>query len=399
MKKFGPLLTAHCLVLGSLSANAQVTLNPLTSWGNNGWLAPGGADHYVTTGTTERGLAYGNGHVYLVSRANVGGNAINIRIMDPNTGADLGGLATSGISGGTFAVNAAGVGGDGTIYVCNVTSADSSANPFKVYSWATESATPTVAYSSGTLLSNGRIGDALAANGSGASTTLVVGISNANPSAPFKGYGIVNPPANTGTAVTVSAANTTDFRLSLSFTDSSHVIGTEMDSGTPYYRYTSFSGSSGTLIASPTIPDPGNKKADRLLSYTVIGGRAILAVANTVDSHVSIYDVTDPINPVWLASQTNTFGSLAVNMNWTGAVAWGPSHDNGDGTSLADLYTLSTSQGIQAFVVTVPEPGVLTISGLGIGLLGVCRGRRRMKLDGPCCTGRTDSAPQTQGAG
>ncbi len=68
---------------------------------------------YLGTANNERGLAYGNGHVYLVSRN--GGN--NIRILDRLTGADLGALSNTGISGGTYAVNTIGVGGDGAIYV------------------------------------------------------------------------------------------------------------------------------------------------------------------------------------------------------------------------------------------------------------------------------------------
>src|SRR6476620_9538695 len=91
----------------ALSSNAQVTIGALNSWGGgDGWLAPGeGGYAYLGTGNNERGMAFGNGHVYLVSRASVGGNALNIRILDGSSGADLGGLNTSGITGGTFAIN------------------------------------------------------------------------------------------------------------------------------------------------------------------------------------------------------------------------------------------------------------------------------------------------------
>ena len=46
------------------------------------------------------GLAYANGHVYLASHA---GNS-NIRILDQTTGADLGGLNLTGLTGGTNSV-------------------------------------------------------------------------------------------------------------------------------------------------------------------------------------------------------------------------------------------------------------------------------------------------------
>src|SRR5689334_25436092 len=89
------------------------TLTPLTTFGGgDGWLSPGeGGYTFLGTANLERGLAYGNGHLYLVSRN--GGS--NVRILDPSTGSDLGGLNVSGISGGTFAVNCVAVGGDGAM--------------------------------------------------------------------------------------------------------------------------------------------------------------------------------------------------------------------------------------------------------------------------------------------
>src|SRR5277367_3429449 len=77
------------LVLGSLTAHAGVTMTPLSSFGTNGWLAPGTTEQYLDTNNLESGLAYGNGHLYLVSHVNIGGSAANIRILNPNTGADL----------------------------------------------------------------------------------------------------------------------------------------------------------------------------------------------------------------------------------------------------------------------------------------------------------------------
>ena len=116
---------------------------PLASFGGgDGWLAPGeGGYTFLGTANNERGIAYGNGHVYLVSRT--GGN--NVRILDSGTGADLGGLNVTGISGGTFAVNMAGTSADGSIYVANLTTAVSASAPYKVYKWANEAAVPTTA--------------------------------------------------------------------------------------------------------------------------------------------------------------------------------------------------------------------------------------------------------------
>ena len=145
----------HCCSSAVVAQTAQ-SLTPLASFGNTtpGWRQPGeplpadvagtndGISYlYMQVSNNERGLAYGNGHLYLVSHANVNGSSTNVRVLDALTGADTGGLDATGISGGTFAVNAAAVGTDGAIYVGNLTS-QSTTSPFKIYKWATEASTP-----------------------------------------------------------------------------------------------------------------------------------------------------------------------------------------------------------------------------------------------------------------
>jgi hypothetical protein len=372
MKKRVSFSLGICLFLVALSAQAQgyyFNLSPLASFGGgDGWLAPGeGGYSYLTTGNTERGLAYGNGHLYLVSRA--GGN--NVRILNPLTGGDLGGLNMTGVSGGTYAINNAAVGSDGVIYVNNLT-IQSTSSPLKVYSWLNEAAAPSVAYSGDGGLAGSRLGDNLAAIGGGSSTRLALGY-NSNPSvAGNNGYAIVDPTASTATAVGFAGTppNAGDFRLGISFVDSSHVIGT---AGSSLYRYTSFSGASGNLLASPLIPDPAGATADRLLSYTVLAGYPLLAVQSIGDSHVSVYDASDPSNPVWLASGNNTV-SPAANGNGTGQLTWGdPTYDSGSERWSVSLYAMSSNQGIQAFVVTIPEPGLFTLAALGLAALAFWR--------------------------
>ena len=125
------------MFIAALTCSAQLTgtLAPLATFGGgDGWLAPGEYEDYpyLLKTNLERGLAYGNGHLYLVSRkANPRNSGNNIRILDPaigvdpNTQTDLGGLniGTGIIAGGTFGVNMVGVGGDGAIYVGNLQTA------------------------------------------------------------------------------------------------------------------------------------------------------------------------------------------------------------------------------------------------------------------------------------
>lgn len=341
------------------SAVAQLSITPLSTFGGaDGWLAPGeGGYTFLGIANLERGLAFGNDHLYLVSR-NAANGGINLRILDKLTGADLGALSSSGISGGTFAVNTVAVGGDGAIYVNNLTT-QSTTSPLKVYKWATEVAAPVVAYSGDASLAGSRVGDSFAAIGSGVSTRLALGYGSAPAVAGNNSYAIIDPTAGTATAVAFSGTppNAGDFRLGITFSDSSHVLGAQ---GSSLYRYTSFSGTSGTLLGSPAIPDPAGATADRLLAYAVVGGLPLLAVQSIGDSHVSLYDVTDPAIPVWLASANNTSGALTANANGTGELAWGDIVGN-----TAHLWAMSSNQGIQAFTVIVPEPSTVALSILG----------------------------------
>lgn len=374
MKKLTSIAVAVAALSFIPQLQAQLSISALSSFSpnNDGWLAPSeGGYSYLGTANNERGMAYGNGELYLVSRT--GGNFI--RRLDPLTGADLGApLDVTGISGGTFAVTKIAVATDGAIYVNNLQTAMSASAAFKVYRWANDAAAPTTVFS-GNALTGARLGDStLAVSGSGSSTLLYSGFANSPAIAGNNGYAVIDPTTGTSTAVGFvgTPPNAGDFRLGLTIGPSGQVWGNQ---GTSALRETSFVGSVGTLLGTGTGLNVGG--AERPMSFAVVNGLSLLATISTGDSTVRIYDASNPLALTLLGSANNTSGALSANSNATGDVAWGGVTDNGDGTSTAKLYTLSSNQGIQAFSVLVPEPGAGALLGLGLSTLIALRRNRK----------------------
>ena len=375
MKKFVYAAMTVAAIAAATSASAQFTMSPLTTFSpsSDGWLAPGeGGYTFLGTGNLERGLAYNpvTSELLLVSR--FGGN--NVRRLNSSTGADLGGLITTGLTVGTFGVNKVAAAADGTIYVNNlVSSANAAGSPFRVYSWANNAASPVTNYS-GAPIALARTGDStLAITGTGASTRLVSGFAPGTAPSGQNGYAVVDPTAGTATAVGFvgTPPATGDFRLGLTFGPGGQVWGNQ---GSLTLRETSFSGAAGTLLGTATGLI---SVAERPMAFATVNGLNVLATISTGDSFVRVYDASNPLALILLGSGNNTLGVLTANGNGTGDVAFGAQIDNGDGTTSVKLYAMSSNQGIQAFTATVPEPATGAILGLGISALVALRRSRK----------------------
>ena len=384
-----PVRTACLLAAGvavlSLSgswcskANAQ-TLTALTTFGSNGWLAPG-SNPYVTTDNSQRGLGWNPVTKNIVLPSRSGGNFV--AIINGTTGIVSGTLDTTGVSGGTLAMMGAGVSDDGAIYVPNLQSGSSTLSPFKVYKWTGENDTnaPTTAFSQvnpQTTSGAFRYADAFAVYGSGASLKFAAAGSTTGTTGglPNNGNFMLGSldGSNTNTIYrnipnTLTASN--DYRLGITFVDADTVIGNQGTSAkiTDFVAATTLSNTGAIVTGSIAMG-----AADRPLDYTVINGQALLAVVNTNSSLISIYDITNPAAAALLTTGSTVSGVLSSNANATGGLQWGEMLSP---TSQV-LYAMSSNQGVQAMVFeAVPEPSTYAVMAGAFAVIGVVASRKR----------------------
>jgi fibronectin-binding autotransporter adhesin len=372
MKFTGALCGAAFVPSLALAQNAA-TLVPLSSFGVSGYLAPGTTNADVVTGTSERGLAFnplgvygsnaatGGGDLYTTIATSVSGGpaAGTIGIISATTGALLGTLgSTSSYTGGNFAIDSIAVAADGAIYVNNLVTNSSSSN-YKIYEYANEAAGtgsspvgPTVAFSGN--VGGARVGDDLAVYGTGTSTLLASGFGSGGTIT--NGYGITpitGPTGNSTTAVQVSGLTTHDFSSTLTFgANGNTILGSQTNTTGTVYDSTYVSGNTtGTLVGTASLTAAYvYAGGEHLLAYDVVDGVPLLAAQSTGDSHVSIYDDTNPLSPVLLAAGTAPAVPTGdTNGNGTGQVVFGTVYN----TNQVNLYTLSTGEGIAAYTITI----------------------------------------------
>jgi hypothetical protein len=328
---------------------------------NSLWSLAPGSRAYLANDNNQRGLAYNpvTGHVLLVNRT----TSLSVNILDGATGADLGALNVTGISGGTYALNLVGIGTDGAIYAGNLVT-DSSTSPFKLYRWANESATPQLVYSGDPSIgdataTNRRFGDSLDVRGSGNSTQVLIS-SRAGSIASV----LTTTDGSTfnATKLNISGAAAGDVGLGLAFGSGNTFWGT---ANGRTLKFISYDLTAGTGLV---VQDYGAAVVPTALcDIAVDPTRNVLAGLNlgTPDAF-QLYDISG--TPTLLDSKLTAKGDPDnANANATGAL------DFGSGM----LFALDSNNGISAFTVVVPEPQTIAILALGLGLAGArCFGRR-----------------------
>lgn len=251
------------------------------------------------------GLAYNpvTNHLIVVSRT--GGT--NIVVLDAATGAFVKNLDTTGISGGTLTAVRVDVTDDGVIYVSNLAAA---AATFKVYRYANENATPTVAYEETNVPV--RMGDDMDVTGTGNNTKILVSNGSAGGQLPVlittdggltftKQIRTGNPAIQTGTSPIVAwHSNGTDYYVKLANSNTLqhytwNTMGT-IDSGTNLSDNTFFTIPEVNQMAGIALRADSSNPGDQWIVYALgqqhVGNNTPAPVRKTSALTTAIYHLT-----------------------------------------------------------------------------------------------------------
>jgi hypothetical protein len=358
------------LVLPCVSEGATLVALP-TFGGGDGTLVP--ADYGGGTGNNERQIAFNpaTGNIALVSRQ----TANRVDIINGTTGAPVKTMTapTGGYVNSVLNITGVGISQDGQIFTSNLAdgSNGTAANRVvSVYRWSGETSTDPAAVSKYTLTTGLRLGDAMDAYGTGASASVMLGVNDTAAGTVHPGddgFAILDPFTSESFTMVDAASGSASsaFRQTSAFVDGDTAIG--IQNGVT--RVAEFSAGAITSIAAVT----GLGATERHADVVTIGGVQYLATLAsfdaTVRNRVSIWELNG--TTATLLTQANLLGvGTAANTNGTGDIDWG----NVTGDS-ATLYALTTNHGIQAFMFTVPEPGVAML-GL-VAAAGMAVRRRR----------------------
>lgn len=308
------------------------------------WNLPVGSRAYLTTGNTERGLAFNpvSERLLLVGRA----GSPQVYALNPDTGADLHtlNLGSGIIFGGTYHLQLVGAADDGAVYVCNLT-LNSSIDEFRLYRWANDNSgtMPTVAFSGNPDSTNPqRWGDSMDVRGAGAGTQILIASRQGTNAVVFT---TANGTAFTPNPVNVSSVTGGAFGLGVAFGAGNTFWGKAV--GQPLRRV-SFNLASNTGSVQQTYGSPGVASSISAIGVST-NLNVVAGVAIETPDNLKLYDIL-PNDTVTLV-ETNAFPTDNENSNLTGAVDF-----DGD-----RVFALDSNNGIVALQV-LPRPVAPTIS-------------------------------------
>jgi uncharacterized lipoprotein YddW (UPF0748 family) len=304
------------------------------------WNLPVGSRSYLTTGSTERGLAINplSKRLLLVGRA----GSPKVYALHPDTGEDLHTLSLGSgiISGGTYTMQLVGAAGDGAVYVCNLT-LNGATTAFRLYRWADDNpgTTPTVAFSGDPHPGNPqRWGDTMDVRGAGAGTQIIIGSRSGTNVVVFA---TANGTSFTPNPVNVSEVSGGAFGLGLAF-GSGHTFWGKATGQA--LRRVGFDLGTGVGTVQQIFDTPGVAS-----TISAIGVQTNLAVvvgvAVETPDNIKLYDIAT--NDTISLAETNGFATDNENAFFTGAVDF-----DGD-----RVFALDTNNGLLALRLLPPPPG------------------------------------------
>lgn len=290
---------------------------------------------------TERGFGFGvvdgNPRVYVASR----GDGTTIRVLDAVTGNDVTSLGTGGVSGGTFALQDAGVTDDGIILACNL----SIGATFKVYKWDDEDVTdPDVVIE---YANDNRIGDSFMVRGSWSDNTAEVFAATADNVGHVYHWTMDNGAFVAVPDTIFLSDNTPGVAASVGVLPDNSFYWNAGGHSVKKYQ------ADGTLIG--TVPGGVVGTGSNTIRYIAnVGDNEIFGTHQYGAGNNNARIVRVPqANPPYAISYvlTPTLGDSA-NVGGTGDISV---VDNGDGT--ADVFVLGTNNGIGAYRIDLPKMG------------------------------------------
>lgn len=367
------------------SAVAMVTVQPgaFTSVSSPLWKQAPGSQFALSTGDTQRGLAYNpvTGHLVLVSRTPTNG----VHILNAATGAYLSSLNMDWVTyGGTFAVNLVGVSDSGEIYVANLTTTGTG---FTLYKWDSEDPAG-VAY----MVYNGdpgvgRIGDTLAVRGAGMNTEIIAASRNGNQVVLFKpDFSTYSFSAN---VLTVADAPAGFAGLGLAFGPGNTFYG---KAGTFYLRQVGYTFDAGSSTYTASVLRTLTAGVDQInaigmdMQNQIVGG-----VALQNNDNLTLYDVWSTTTTNVPAMEQEFFATDNANVNGTGAVAF----DVAGGR----VFALDTNNGLLALRYAPVLRSALQGSQLVLKWYGPARLQRAATANGSYADVSGASSPYTVPAG
>ncbi|QCK16757.1 DUF5018 domain-containing protein [Mangrovivirga cuniculi] len=317
-------------------------------------LSPAGSgvpDFFTVDG--ERGLAYGNDHLYVTN------NNDKILILDPSNGSALGQLDMTGVEGGQPKIADVEVSADGTILACNTVewTSDEGGAPttFKIYKWNNETSTPEVwlSYTN----TEYRMGDSFSVIGdiNGDAVILTAyGRKFLNPTG--RGALVFKWTVSNGVLNEEPELITVGGVPSLTkFGSRPHANMLNVDSEFLYVNANDIDFTKATLDGTfvARIPNTGRSLYDGFNSYFEIfefAEKTVLATVfprSSVESRLLIIDITEGIENVTteevILSQSFMSGEIA-NVNASGAVTINIVNSN-----KVEVYCLITNQALAKF--------------------------------------------------